>query len=57
MSRREERIHQLASAAEQRFRTRRVRISRPPAVWPTPEVVARAPLWADDYRNMFRLLK
>ena len=56
-SRSEERLRELARAAEERARARRVRMSRPPVVWPTPEVVARAPLWTDDYSNLFRLLK
>ena len=57
VSRSEERLRELARAAEERARARRVRMSRPPVVWPTPEVVARAPLWTDDYSNLFRLLK
>jgi spermidine synthase len=55
--RNEERLRTLARAAQQRYRARGVRMSRPPVIWPSPEMIARAPLWTDDYSNLFRVLK
>ncbi len=56
-SRSEERIRALARAAQQRHRARGLRMRRAPVTLPTPEVIARAPLWSDDYSDLFRVLK
>ncbi|MGH7336995.1 MAG: spermidine synthase, partial [Myxococcota bacterium] len=56
-SRSEARIRDLTRAAQQRYRARGVRSTRGPAIVPTPEVIARAPLWTDDYSDLFRVLK
>jgi spermidine synthase len=55
--RNEERLRELARAAQQRYRARGVRMTRPPVIWPSPEMIARAPLWTDDYSDLFRVLK
>ena len=56
-SRSEVRIRDLTRAARQRYRARGVRTLRGPVNVPTPEVIARAPLWTDDYSDLFRVLK
>jgi spermidine synthase len=57
VSRSEARIRSLAEAANQRASSRRDRLRTPRVIFPTPEIVARAPLWTDDYSNLFRALK
>jgi hypothetical protein len=57
VSRNQDRIRKLARAAQQRYRARGLRANKPPVIWPTPEVVSRAPLWTDDYSDMFSVLK
>ena len=56
-SRSEARIRALARAAQQRYRVRGQRLPRGPATFPTPEMIARAPLWTDDYSDLLRVLK
>ena len=55
MSRSEERIAALAQAALERAAARPRRV--PPVVWPSRERIARAPLWTDEYSNLFRVLR
>jgi spermidine synthase len=57
LSRSEPRIHELARLAEQRFRARGLRGARPPVTWPSPSIIEDAPLWTDDYSNLFRVLR
>jgi hypothetical protein len=47
--------HALAQAAGARRRA--TRAARAPVTWPTPEMIARAPLWTDEYSNLFRVLR
>jgi hypothetical protein len=56
-SRSEDRIKRLARAAQQRYRARGQRQARPPVIWPAPEMIERAPLWTDDYSDLFSVLK
>jgi spermidine synthase len=56
-SRSEARIRALARAAQQRYRVRGQRSPRGPVIFPTPDMIARAPLWTDDYSDLFRVLK
>ena len=56
-SRSEPRIRALARAAQQRYRARGLRTARGPVSFPTPEMIARAPLWTDDYSDLLRVLK
>jgi len=56
-SRSEERIRELTRAAQQRYRARGILQARAPVTVPTPELIARAPLWTDDYSDLFRVLK
>ena len=55
MSRSEERIAALAQAALERAAARPRRL--PPVIWPSRERIARAPLWTDEYSNLFRVLR
>ncbi len=57
LSRSEPRIRALARAAELRHRARGVRAGREPVDWPKPEMIERAPLWTDDYSDLFRVLR
>ena len=57
LSRSEARIRALARAAQQRYRARGVRLPRGPVTFPTPEMIARAPLWTDDYSDLLRVLR
>jgi len=57
ISRSDARIHALARSAEQRARARGMRTLRRPVTWPTPGMIAGAPLWTDDYSNLFQVLK
>jgi hypothetical protein len=53
----EDRVRAVARAAAKRARVRAVQMPMPPVRWPTPEMIASAPLWTDDYSNLFRVLK
>jgi spermidine synthase len=57
MSRNEENLKKLARAAEQRTRARGLRGIRNAVTWPTPEMIAAAPYWTDDYSDLFRVMK
>jgi hypothetical protein len=54
VSRSEARIRALASAAREHASDLG---HAPRVIGPTPEAIARAPLWTDDYSNPFRALK
>ena len=57
MAKGDERLKELALAAEERQRSRNLLGNRPPPViWPTPGIVEDAPLWTDDYSNLFMVL-
>jgi spermidine synthase len=56
-SRSQERIRALARAAQQRHRARGLRTPQGPVTFPTPELIAGAPLWTDDYSDLLRVLK
>ncbi len=57
LSRSEPRLRELARAAALRARSRGIRLDRPAVTWPTPEMIASAPLWTDDYSDLLRVLR
>jgi spermidine synthase len=57
MSSSEERIRALADLARERARARALDPDQVPLIWPTPEMIARAPLWTDDYSDLLGVLR
>jgi hypothetical protein len=56
LARDEQRIRALANAAEQRTRWLGVRGAMEPIQFPSAEMLARAPLWTDDYSDLLGAL-